>query len=170
MDAVVNSQRQCSLTIKTGVKIMDCFEILSVKSNATLEEVKKAYRRLAFKHHPDCGGNNYDFITIKTAYEKAVMIIKNGGNKANSNREVTRTVIICPECEGKRKTTKNYLMIIKIKRECKRCGGIGKLVKMYYPAGRKICGFCNGWGRLNVFSVTYSCPFCEGIGLEPIWK
>lgn len=147
---------------------MDCFEILSVKSNATLEEVKKSYRRLAFEHHPDHGGDSSDFITIQNAYEKAVKIINNGNNKANSNEEVVRTIIICPDCEGKRNITKNYLMIIRIKRKCKRCGGVGKLTKRYYPARRKICGFCNGWGRLDIFSITHSCPLCEGTGLEPV--
>ena len=31
----------------------DYYQVLDISSNATAEEIKKAYRRLAFKYHPD---------------------------------------------------------------------------------------------------------------------
>ena len=33
------------------------YEILEINKDATTEEIKKAYRRLALKHHPDKGGS-----------------------------------------------------------------------------------------------------------------
>lgn len=45
------------------------YEVLGVKTNASLEECKKAYRVLAVKHHPDSGGSEQKFQEIKEAWE-----------------------------------------------------------------------------------------------------
>lgn len=51
---------------------MDYYKILGVPRGATEEEIKKAYRKLAMKHHPDRGGNEAEFKKIKEAYEKLI--------------------------------------------------------------------------------------------------
>lgn len=48
---------------------MTPFQILGVPVNATVEEAKTAYRRLAQQHHPDKGGNEETFKSIKAAFE-----------------------------------------------------------------------------------------------------
>ncbi|KAL5367121.1 DNAJ like chaperone [Cryptosporidium parvum] len=45
------------------------YEILEVSQEATLSEIKKAYRRLAIKHHPDKGGDQEKFKEVSRAYE-----------------------------------------------------------------------------------------------------
>lgn len=50
----------------------DYHKILGVKRNASDDEIKKAYRRLSMKHHPDRGGSEEKFKEIKEAYEKII--------------------------------------------------------------------------------------------------
>lgn len=47
----------------------ELYETLGVKPDATQDEIKRAYRKLAMKHHPDKGGTETMFKTITTAYE-----------------------------------------------------------------------------------------------------
>ncbi len=46
----------------------DYYDILGVSKNASQEEIKKAYRKLAHKHHPDKGGDAERFKKINEAY------------------------------------------------------------------------------------------------------
>lgn len=48
----------------------DYYEILGVGKNASADEIKKSYRRLAVQHHPDkSGGDEAKFKEINEAYE-----------------------------------------------------------------------------------------------------
>ena len=48
---------------------MDHYSTLGVSRNASQEEIKKAYRKLAMTHHPDKGGNPVEFQKLNDAYE-----------------------------------------------------------------------------------------------------
>ena len=48
---------------------MDYYKLLGVQRNATPEEIKKAYRKLAMQHHPDRGGDHNKFAEINSAYD-----------------------------------------------------------------------------------------------------
>ena len=45
------------------------YETLGVEKTADAKEIKKAYRKLAVKHHPDKGGDEHKFKEINAAYE-----------------------------------------------------------------------------------------------------
>ena len=44
------------------------YDILGVKTSATADEIKRAYRKLASQHHPDKGGDVKKFQEIEQAY------------------------------------------------------------------------------------------------------
>jgi curved DNA-binding protein len=48
---------------------MTYYETLGVAQDATQDDIKKAYRKLASQHHPDKGGDTKKFQEIQTAYD-----------------------------------------------------------------------------------------------------
>ncbi len=52
----------------------ESYEVLGVSSEASLMEVKKAYRGLAKKYHPDMGGDDEIFKMINDAYQNLIEV------------------------------------------------------------------------------------------------
>ena len=48
---------------------MDHYSTLGISKNASDEDIKRAYRKLAMKHHPDRGGDQTQFQKIQEAYD-----------------------------------------------------------------------------------------------------
>jgi len=48
---------------------MDYYKVLGVNENSSDDEIKKSYRKLSLKHHPDRGGNANEFKKINEAYQ-----------------------------------------------------------------------------------------------------
>jgi len=47
----------------------DYYDTLGISKSASADEIKKAYRRLALKYHPDKGGDHDKFTEINEAYQ-----------------------------------------------------------------------------------------------------
>ena len=55
-------KRRCNLALA----------VLGIAADATLVEIKRAYRKKALETHPDRGGDPEAFRAVQRAYEKAV--------------------------------------------------------------------------------------------------
>ncbi len=47
---------------------MDYYKVLGVQESSNQDDIKKAYRKLSLKHHPDRGGDAEQFKKINEAY------------------------------------------------------------------------------------------------------
>ena len=70
---------------------MDYYSTLGVGKNATDDDIKKAYRKLAMKHHPDRGGDESTFKKISEAYDilsdpQKKQIVDLGGDPKNQGK------------------------------------------------------------------------------------
>ena len=66
--ALVLHRGESSGPTKTSQNAMDPHDILGVPRDATVEEIKSAYRKLALETHPDKGGSADEFFRIARAY------------------------------------------------------------------------------------------------------
>ena len=65
------------------------YEILGVKVGASEEEVKKAFRKLAFKYHPDLNSSadaHEKFLNVKKAYEIIITAERTFGEKPEESK------------------------------------------------------------------------------------
>ena len=51
-----------------------CLEVLDLPTDATIAQVKAAYRRLSRAMHPDAGGTDHDFVRMRENYEDALKL------------------------------------------------------------------------------------------------
>jgi len=70
------------------LELTRCYEILELNTNATVEEIKSAYRNLSLKYHPDRNKNDMDekFKQIAEAYNILKTHKDNMQQKINSTK------------------------------------------------------------------------------------
>lgn len=95
------------------------YEVLEVSPLAGMDEIARAYRKLALKYHPDCNADSTVFCEITDAY-----------NALKSDRVA-------------------YDMIFWLSHQrCKYCMGAGTVIKTvtFTQAELSVCGCCQGKG------------------------
>lgn len=61
--------------------LSDCYRLLGIPRNATLEDIKVAYRRLARKYHPDVNQNDPTTIDKFRLVQEAYKMLKDAGTE-----------------------------------------------------------------------------------------
>jgi DnaJ domain len=64
--------------MQSRMTLSEAYRILGLSNDATLAEVKTAYRRMATEAHPDRGGSAAEFIRVRAAYEILSGLLKLG--------------------------------------------------------------------------------------------
>tara|TARA_R110002153_G_C13330512_1_gene497958 strand:- start:2759 stop:3685 length:927 start_codon:yes stop_codon:yes gene_type:complete len=144
------------------------YDILGLNQNADKNEVKKAYRKLSKKHHPDLNPNNKQaeekFKKISEAYEILIGKRKpktqnpfDGGfaKKAQYKARPLKLIIELTIEEifyGKEKII-NYM----INDNCVKCDGEGGFES-------ETCNQCGGQGHMQQGPFAFMCNNCSGSG------
>lgn len=154
------------------VKENEYYKILEVSTNASVQEIKKAYRKKAIKHHPDKGGDSEMFKKITEAYEvlsdtqkrKTYDMFGKDGKTGIDPTDIFQSMF----GRGHGNTRKKVQRAPDIKHHIKIT-----LEDIYH--GKKIdlqvhrwniCSLCRGSGSHS--GKTYSCDTCNGTGTRNV--
>lgn len=70
----------------TSASRASVWAILNVSADATVDEIKRAYRRRALETHPDRGGDPEVFRVVQSAYERALVKRQKGEKRPKRRR------------------------------------------------------------------------------------
>jgi DnaJ-class molecular chaperone len=163
---------------------MDPYKILDLEKNASPEDIRKAYRKLAVKHHPDKGGDQEKFKEISAAYEILSDEEKRrnydqfgsadgpqmGGGPMPDMGEFIRNMFGGQKTPGmKRANDVQHILEISLEDAFK---GVTKKLKINldHPcySCQQNCTNCNGQGfnvvQMGPFGMQRPCAMCDGGG------
>jgi DnaJ-class molecular chaperone len=134
------------------------FEILELSEAASVDEVKRSYRRQSLTRHPDRGGSDVDFQLLHAAYELAM-----------SKSAYPIASFVCSQPPAKHQISLSLrevyegsrrIVSVIVQKLCQRCFFSG-------PAP-SICNKCSGTGTVALNNFTgfgsRTCLQCRGTG------
>jgi DnaJ-class molecular chaperone len=138
---------------------LDPYEILGVQPGASEDEIKRAYRKKAMKHHPDKGGDPEEFKKIQGAYDRLTKPEQEPqqgfpGGEAGGFADILRNMF----GGGHQQQVQINLSI----REAffGKNITINSIEKM--PCKGCVCRACRGQGAVNAGPFQMPCPECQG--------
>ena len=99
------------------------FKILGVHRESTAAEIKAAYRHLAYKAHPDMGGDPDKFTLLNTAYKTLTDTYR-----AVEYAKDLKHLDDCALCKGRGYSAKQVSLTRRELTACRKCGGSGKVL------------------------------------------
>jgi DnaJ-class molecular chaperone len=136
---------------------MDPWETLCVERNADEDTIKKAYRKLAMKHHPDKGGDPEKFKEIQNAYDR---ITKGEPEQPNGMPNGFDPFSMFEQFFGGQQKA---LHEIHMSLHNAYHGHEVKLkVSDQNPCRHCKCNICHGSGRIQFGPMQTTCPQCRG--------
>jgi len=150
------------------------YKVLGLESNASDSEIKKAYKKLAIKHHPDKGGDEATFKEITRAYEilsdeNKRKLYDEGGEEAvesgggGGDAHDIFSAFFGGGGRRQRGPQKGEDLVHPIQVDLENLYN-GKTVKLALTRDI-ICTACNGSGSKNPNANT-TCQSCDGHGVK----
>ncbi len=128
----------------------EAYNVLGLNSKHTPQDVRKVFKKLAFKHHPDQGGDSEKFSRLKEAYD----LLSNPPKQSNSHwSSVFEAVFNGSKAPFQRRTGPTPVISVPLERVFS-----GTIIQGSYPLP-DICAPCNGSG-----AVGDDCSYCKGTG------
>lgn len=166
------------------MKKIEAYSILKISEDATEQEIKKAYRKLAAKYHPDvCKDVDADqkFKDITEAYKiltsdepeietSSINDIFNFVNSAvfssiNSRKRLNETLYLLQLTFKESVLGCKKEISTELETWCSNCSGVGRIINK-----EKKCEICKGLGTIsktnmqgrNFFTMQTPCHACKG--------
>lgn len=134
---------------------MDPWNVLGVSRDSDEDTIKKSYRKLAMKHHPDKGGDPEKFKEIQNAYDR----ITKGEPEQEQHGNFDPFSMFSQFFGGSRK----QLHDIHISLKQAYAGHEVKLkVSDQNPCRSCMCPMCRGQGMIQLGPMHAPCPQCNG--------
>lgn len=135
----------------------DPWETLGVSRDADENTIKKAYKKLAMKHHPDKGGDQEQFKKIQTAYDRII--------KGEPEQEIPNfdPFSMFSQFFQQQHQQQRHIHDIRVKLEVAYRGHeINLKVSDKESCTSCKCDVCRGTGAIQLGPFTQMCPKCGG--------
>jgi len=136
---------------------LDPYEVLGVPKFSDEDVVKKAYKKLAMKHHPDKGGDPEQFKRIQAAYDR---IIK--GDQQQQQQQEFNPFDMFRNFFQQHQSNK-HIHDIRVSLKTAFTGHeISLKVSDNVPCQSCTCNMCRGLGHVQFGPFQQQCPQCGG--------